>query len=52
MAYRIRLLNKEEDWAMSGLGLPGCHLQGNSREEALRNSERPSAAGWTTALAV
>ena len=37
MSYRIRLLETEEGWAVSCLDLPGCHSQGNSREEALAN---------------
>jgi predicted RNase H-like HicB family nuclease len=37
MTYRIRLLETEEGWAVSCLDLPGCHSQGNSREEALTN---------------
>jgi predicted RNase H-like HicB family nuclease len=37
MNYRIRLLEPEEGWAVSCLDLPGCHSQGNSREEALSN---------------
>ena len=37
MTYRIRLLETEEGWAVSCLDLPGCHSQGNTREEALSN---------------
>lgn len=45
MSYRIRLLETEEGWAVSCLDLPGCHSQGNSREEALTNS-REAIALW------
>jgi len=34
---RIRLLQTDEGWAVSCLDLPGCHCQGESREEALAN---------------
>ena len=37
MTCRIRLLETEEGWAVSCLDLPGCHSQGNTREEALSN---------------
>jgi len=37
MSYRIRLLETEEGWAVSCLDLPGCHSQGDSRDEALAN---------------
>ena len=37
MSYRIRLLETEEGWAVSCLDLPGCHSQGDSRDEALDN---------------
>jgi predicted RNase H-like HicB family nuclease len=37
MNYRIRLLEAEEGWSVSCLELPGCHSQGDSREEALAN---------------
>ena len=35
MSYRIRLLETEEGWSVSCLDLPGCHSQGETREEAL-----------------
>ena len=35
MSYRIRLLETDEGWSVSCLDLPGCHSQGDSREEAL-----------------
>jgi len=35
MSYRIRLLETDEGWSVSCLDLPGCHSQGESREEAL-----------------
>jgi predicted RNase H-like HicB family nuclease len=31
------LLQTDEGWAVSCLDLPGCHSQGDSREEALAN---------------
>jgi predicted RNase H-like HicB family nuclease len=37
LAYRIRLLQTDEGWSVSCLDLPGCHSQGDSREEALAN---------------
>lgn len=37
MSYRIRLLETDEGWSVSCLDLPGCHSQGNSRDEALAN---------------
>ena len=40
MTYRIRLLETEEGWAVSCLDLPGCHSQGNTREEALQQHQR------------
>ena len=35
MTDRVRLLEAEEDWAVSCLDLPGCHSQGDSQGEAL-----------------
>jgi predicted RNase H-like HicB family nuclease len=35
--YRIRLIQSEEGWAVSGPSLPGCHSQGDTREEAVGN---------------
>ena len=37
MSYRIRLLETSEGWSVSCLDLPGCHSQGQSRDEALAN---------------
>ena len=37
MSYRVRLLETDEGWSVSCLDLPGCHSQGESREEALAN---------------
>ena len=37
MSYRIRLLETDEGWSVSCLDLPGCHSQGESRDEALAN---------------
>jgi predicted RNase H-like HicB family nuclease len=31
------LLETEEGWSVSCLDLPGCHSQGDNREEALAN---------------
>ncbi|MFM7640071.1 MAG: type II toxin-antitoxin system HicB family antitoxin [Cyanobium sp.] len=45
MSYRIRLLETEEGWSVSCLDLPGCHSQGESREEALANI-REAIALW------
>ena len=36
-SYRIRLLETEEGWSVSCLDLPGCHSQGDTRDEALAN---------------
>jgi predicted RNase H-like HicB family nuclease len=35
--YRIRLVESEEGWAASCPALPGCHSQGENREEAIQN---------------
>ncbi len=35
VSYRIRLLQTDEGWSVSCLDLPGCHSQGESRDEAL-----------------
>jgi predicted RNase H-like HicB family nuclease len=45
MSYRIRLLETEEGWAVSCLDLPGCHSQGENRDEALANI-RDAIALW------
>ena len=37
MSCRIRLLETDEGWSVSCLDLPGCHSQGESRDEALAN---------------
>ena len=37
MQYRIRLIQSEEGWAVSCPSLPGCHSQGETREEAVEN---------------
>lgn len=37
MSYRIRLLETEEGWSVSCLDLPGCHSQGDTRDQALAN---------------
>ena len=37
MSTRIRLLQTDEGWSVSCLDLPGCHSQGESREEGLTN---------------
>jgi len=37
MTYRIRLLETDEGWSVRCLDLPGCHSQGDSRDEALLN---------------
>jgi predicted RNase H-like HicB family nuclease len=37
MSYRIRLLETDEGWSVSCMDLPGCHSQGQSRDEALHN---------------
>jgi predicted RNase H-like HicB family nuclease len=45
MSYRIRLLETDEGWAVSCLDLPGCHSQGENRDEALANI-RDAIAIW------
>ena len=37
MSYRIRLLETDQGWSVSCLDLPGCHSQGDTRDEALLN---------------
>ena len=37
MSYGIRLLETDEGWSVSCLDLPGCHSQGETRDEALLN---------------
>ena len=45
MSYRIRLLETVEGWSVSCLDLPGCHSQGETREEAL-TSIRQAIGLW------
>ncbi len=35
MNYRIRLIETDEGWSASCLDLPGCHSQGETRDEAI-----------------
>jgi predicted RNase H-like HicB family nuclease len=35
--YHVKLTQSEEGWAVSCPSLPGCHSQGNTRDEALEN---------------
>lgn len=35
--YRIRLIETEEGWSVSCADLPGCHSQGDTRDEAIEN---------------
>ncbi|HVW20595.1 MAG TPA: type II toxin-antitoxin system HicB family antitoxin [Opitutaceae bacterium] len=37
MHYRVTLFQSEEGWAVGCPDLPGCHSQGKTREEALKN---------------
>jgi predicted RNase H-like HicB family nuclease len=37
MQYGIKLLQSDEGWAVSCPALPGCHSQGDTREEAIEN---------------
>ena len=37
MQYRIRLVQSEEGWSVSCPSLPGCHSQGDTREDAVQN---------------
>lgn len=37
MEYRVTLMQSDEGWSVSCPSLPGCHSQGNTREEALEN---------------
>ncbi|MCA9242047.1 MAG: type II toxin-antitoxin system HicB family antitoxin [Planctomycetales bacterium] len=39
MRYKISLEESEEGFAASVLGLPGCHSQGATEDEALANIE-------------
>ena len=37
MQYRIRLVQSEEGWSVRCPSLPGCHSQGDTREDAVQN---------------
>nr|VFK51839.1 MAG: Predicted nuclease of the RNAse H fold, HicB family [Candidatus Kentron sp. TC] len=37
MRYTVVLESSEEGYAVSVPGLPGCHSQGNTEQEALKN---------------
>jgi predicted RNase H-like HicB family nuclease len=37
MTYKVILEKSEEGYSVSVPGLPGCHSQGDTEEEALRN---------------
>ena len=37
MQYHVKLTQSAEGWAVSCPALPGCHSQGDTREEALEN---------------
>jgi predicted RNase H-like HicB family nuclease len=37
MTYRVELHKSEEGYSVSVPGLPGCHSQGATEEEALEN---------------
>jgi predicted RNase H-like HicB family nuclease len=37
MKYKVILQETEEGFAVSALGLPGCHSQGATEQEALEN---------------
>jgi predicted RNase H-like HicB family nuclease len=37
MRYKVILEPSEEGFAVSVLGLPGCHSQGSTEQEALEN---------------
>lgn len=37
MRYKVRLEQSEEGFAVSVPGLPGCHSQGTTEQEALNN---------------
>jgi predicted RNase H-like HicB family nuclease len=39
MRYKVVLDQSEEGWAVSVPGLPGCHSQGATEQEALDNIE-------------
>ena len=50
MNYRIRLIETEEGWSVSCLDLPGCHSQGETREEAIE-AIRDAVLEWLAAEA-
>lgn len=50
VSYRIRLLQTDEGLSVSCLDLPGCHSQGENREEALANI-REAIGLWLEAQA-
>ena len=37
MSYRVLLIETTEGWSVSCPDLKGCHSQGTTREEALKN---------------
>ena len=37
MLYQVMLLKSEEGYSVSCPSLPGCHSQGDTREEAIEN---------------
>ena len=37
MTYRVHLYQSDEGWAVSCPDLPGCHSQGDTRDQALEN---------------
>ena len=37
MNYHIKLIQSDEGWSVSCPALPGCHSQGDTREEAMEN---------------
>lgn len=37
MRYRIQLWETDEGWAVSCPDLKGCHSQGDTRDEAIKN---------------
>ena len=38
MNYRIRLIETAEGWSVSCLDLTGCHSQGATRNEAIKDA--------------
>lgn len=37
MQYHIKLMQSDEGWSVSCPALPGCHSQGETRDEAVEN---------------